>query len=71
VWNWVLVAAIDKAADRVVAFFQAPQPVQASLISPYTWKLQLPLATMILQVSSRQGLSHVGQLSIASCQQSM
>jgi hypothetical protein len=39
VQNWVLVAGVDKAAHRVVAFPSAPWPVQAPLISPYTWKL--------------------------------
>jgi hypothetical protein len=31
VWNWGLVAEVDKVAYRVVVFPQVPQPVQAPL----------------------------------------
>jgi hypothetical protein len=65
VWNWVLVAKVDKRAHRAVAFPCVPQPVSQHL------EVVVTLATIILQVSSRQGLSHVSRLKTASCQQSI
>jgi hypothetical protein len=38
----VPVAEVDKVTHRVVVFPQVPQPVQAPLLSRYTWKLLPP-----------------------------
>jgi uncharacterized protein YbgA (DUF1722 family) len=35
--NWALVAEVARVAHWVVVFPQVPQPVQAPLLSLYTW----------------------------------